>query len=560
LASETDKTVLIVDGETDFRSVLRDRLDQEGIRCLATGSTEQALQTLADAGGTVKVVVSEIELPDGTGLDLLEQIKQRCWRYPVIFLARCGRSQWVKKAIWAGAFEYFDKPVDLTALTQAIRAAMRAGAEYAGPERREPPGQNAAADISPNYRDQLTGVASHRGLMEMLPKLRRYCHQQDMPLGLCMLDIDGFRDLNTRRGFAMCDRILVEFTRRLRRLVRFNDIIGRYGGDEFVILLPGTDGADAHRLAERIIDVLNTDPLHVDGLSVPLPLCIGVVQLDPGDETAAMEFIDRATESVYYAKLRGSDKIVAWQPDLMQETMFWDIDNQKDGPVADVESINIMAWRFRELNRQLASVTNESLKVLIAAVEARDPYTKDHSVKVAGLSRHIAETLDLPGRQVQVIHSAALLHDIGKIGVPDAVLTKPGRLTDEERALIWQHPAIGTKILQQTHFFTAELPLIRHHHEWYDGTGYPDRIKGQDIPIGSRIIQISDAVEAMFASRSYKQPQSVEHVVNELRQGAGKQFDPSLTEPVVALIEQGMLDQLWHGDHINRQLVALSTK
>jgi len=204
-----------------------------------------------------------------------------------------------------------------------------------------------------------------------------------------------------------------------------------------------------------------------------------------------------------------------------------------------------MMWRFRELNRRLANVTSESLRLLVAAVEARDPYTKHHSVRVASYARYLAMELGLPDRQVRIIHSAGLLHDIGKIGIPDAILTKPSRLTEQETELIRQHPNIGVNILEQARFFVAELPLVKHHHEWYNGKGYPDGIAGQDIPLGARIIQIADATEAMLARRSYKKPYELEQTIRQIRDGAGRQFEPMLTDIAIRLMRDGVLERLW---------------
>jgi putative nucleotidyltransferase with HDIG domain len=219
--------------------------------------------------------------------------------------------------------------------------------------------------------------------------------------------------------------------------------------------------------------------------------------------------------------------------------------NESDSPVPDYESINIMMWRFRDLNRRLANVTSESLRLLVAAVEARDPYTKHHSVRVASFARYLATELGLPERQVRTIHSAALLHDIGKIGIPDAILTKPSRLTEQETELIRQHPLIGVNILEQARFFVAELPLVKHHHEWFNGNGYPDKIMGQDIPLGARIIHIADATEAMLARRSYKKPYELEHTVRQVRDGAGRQFDGMITDVAIKLMRDGVLERLW---------------
>jgi diguanylate cyclase (GGDEF)-like protein/putative nucleotidyltransferase with HDIG domain len=552
----TDRQILIVDPDADFSVELSRRLSEAGLSALTTDSVGSALTLLEHDGNSISVVVSEMVFPGGTsgGLVLIEEVRRRCWRQPVIFVSATGRGEWIKQAIWAGAYEYYDKPVDSGALIETIQMAVRVGHEHIQPERRSLTRHGFDPQIGPCLRDPLTGVASHRCVLEMIPKIRHYFHEKRLPVSLCMIDIDRFRELNAQRGLSVCDQVLIEFTRRIRRMIRFNDIIARYGGDEFVLLLPGATSGDAHALSQRIMDAIKESPLRIDGEVIRLPVCVGVVQLDPTDSTADMEFVDRAIEAVHYAKLAGSETVVTWQPGMIHETLLWDSHEASQELSPDMESVNIMAWRFRELNRQLASMTNESLGVLVAAVEARDPYTKNHSVRVAALSRFLADQLGLPARQAQVIHSASLLHDIGKIGIPDAILTKPGRLTSDEFDLIRQHPTIGVNILQQTRSFTAESRLIRYHHERVDGRGYPDGLKGDDIPFGSRIIHVADSVEAMLTRRSYKEPYSAEFVVTELRKGAGTQFDEIIAHLCADLIERGVLLDVWSDEHIAGQL------
>jgi len=535
--------ILLIDSDVGFRSNLAASLSKDGLACLGVAALGEAVQVLRDAP-EVRVIVSEIVLPDREGFDLLRHIADGSRGQPVIFVTGHGSVERAKQAIRLGAFEYFEKPVELALLVRTIRRALEDSEKSPGPGPR-PAGPGTGEVLEARSRDDLTGLASHHYMLEKLPEIRREARKLGRPLSLCMLDIDGFRNLIGHHGLTRCDMILTEAAHRLRRMVRVGDIVGRYGGDEFLIALSGADEEDACALARRIVENLRAHPLDVDGTPIQLPLCAGVAEIDHHDSASDLEFIDRAIEAVYHAKLIGPEAVVAWTPQLVHET----------GPLRSIEelvtlenetdSVNFMMWRFRELNRQLANVSLESLRVLVAAVEARDPYTRDHSVRVAAFARHLAEEVKLTKRQVQVIHSAAMLHDIGKIGVPDSILIKPAKLTEEEFEHIKRHPVIGVNILEQTRFFVTELPLVRHHHERYDGRGYPDGILGSDIPLGSRIIHVADAVEAMLAQRSYKRPCTVEHVLAELENGRGLQFDPEVAVLARDLISRGVLDRIW---------------
>jgi putative nucleotidyltransferase with HDIG domain len=171
----------------------------------------------------------------------------------------------------------------------------------------------------------------------------------------------------------------------------------------------------------------------------------------------------------------------------------------------------------------------EIVWALARAVEAKDPYTRRHSEQVAHYATNLAGALGLPAAQVERIRVSALLHDIGKIGVPDHILTKRGPLTSEEFDHIRRHPALGANILGTISLFTEEARLVRHHHEWWDGRGYPDGLTGEESPLGARIIHVADAMDAMLMDRTYKQGYSVDRMICELVRCAGTQFDPRLS-------------------------------
>jgi len=194
---------------------------------------------------------------------------------------------------------------------------------------------------------------------------------------------------------------------------------------------------------------------------------------------------------------------------------------------------------------QAARIAIESVSALVRTVEAKDPYTKQHSEHVTHYAVNLSRCVKLPVDTIQSIRTASLLHDIGKIGVPDHILTKPGPLTQEEFGLVRQHPLLGAEILRNISVFAGEARLVRHHHENWDGSGYPDGLAGEDIPLGARIINIADSIDAMLMERSYKKSYSVEKMLSELDRCAGAQFDPELARTAVR----------WCGDHPDRMVL-----
>lgn len=180
----------------------------------------------------------------------------------------------------------------------------------------------------------------------------------------------------------------------------------------------------------------------------------------------------------------------------------------------------------------------QTIKAIVAAVDAKDSYTRGHSDRVRELSVAIARELKLPEREQEVIEYMALLHDTGKIGVSESILNKPGRLTDKEYQVIQEHPVIGARIVSEVDFFKKASTIVRHHHEWYNGEGYPDGLKGEDIPLGARIIAVADAFDAITSERPYRRSRSVAEAMAELEANAGRQFDPGVVEAFLRVMRR----------------------
>jgi HD-GYP domain-containing protein (c-di-GMP phosphodiesterase class II) len=175
----------------------------------------------------------------------------------------------------------------------------------------------------------------------------------------------------------------------------------------------------------------------------------------------------------------------------------------------------------------------EGIRALVCAVEAKDHNTRGHSEHVAHYARRLAERIGMPPDQTESVFIAALVHDVGKIGVPDSILTKPGQLTEEELEAIRYHPALGEYIIRNLSVFAAEANIVRHHHENWNGSGYPDGLSGEQIPFPSRVLRVADAMDAMLTQRSYKSPYPIEAMLVELSRCAGREFDIRIASAAV---------------------------
>jgi response regulator RpfG family c-di-GMP phosphodiesterase len=217
-----------------------------------------------------------------------------------------------------------------------------------------------------------------------------------------------------------------------------------------------------------------------------------------------------------------------------QNFKLQDMNRNLEGKVRD------RTKQLAEKHQQLRTAYVQTIRALSEAVDAKDAYTRGHSERVGVYASKIAREMNFPKDVIERVYIAGLLHDVGKIGVRDAVITKPERLTPEEYLEIKAHPEIGFRILEPVEFLRDVAPCVRHHHEWYDGSdrGYPDRLRGDQIPLPSRIILVADTVEAMTSDRPYRKALSLEAVVSEIRKYTGTQFDPKVSEPFLRLIER----------------------
>ena len=342
--------------------------------------------------------------------------------------------------------------------------------------------------------DALTGVLNHGAMQLRVREEIARARRDNAPLGAVILDLDDFKRVNDTRGHAAGDELLRRVARLLQGELRAYDQVARYGGDEFVLLLPGSDEATTAAVAERCRDAIGGQ------------CSIGVAAWHEGlDADGLLEQADRA---LMLAKRTGKGRVAIANPEVERELAL--LQSRSGEPAA--------------------------VQALAAAIEERDHYTHEHSEQVVHLSRGVAMMLGLPGDDVERIAHAALLHDVGKLAMPLEILDKQGPLTSEEWEVMSEHPIAGERILMRTKDLAGIAPLVRHEHEHWDGTGYPDGLERHRIPIGSRVILACDAYIAMTTSRPYRPALSVDEAVAELRAHSGKKYDPEIVDALLDLL------------------------
>lgn len=365
--------------------------------------------------------------------------------------------------------------------------------------------------------DSLTGCLNRRAFFEQLGHVWTNATENNQPLSCIMVDNDHFKRVNDTYGHHAGDEVLRQVSGLLRSMHAPDDLVCRYGGEEFCIVLPGRDARVAEQHAEQI-------RLRIGALSFPdypdlkVTASLGIADLtyQPRDP---QELINQADRCLYVAKNQGRNRVIVYLPQF-----------------AAME----LAPSERELDKpvdQTAAVPFQAVTALVSALAFRDADTAEHSRRVADLVVAASEGL-LDQRQTYILETAALLHDIGKIGVPDHILLKPGKLTSDEWKLMNKHDRIGVEIVAGA-FNCEELSeIIRTHRAFYGGDardrGLP---RGIEIPIGARLLTICDSYDAITSDRPYRKGQSHEAAIAELRRCSGTQFDPGLVEHFITAIE-----------------------
>jgi len=533
--SEHKADILVVDDESGVRRMICEALGVGPHRCAEVGDATAAYDLVCRKH--FDVLISDVAMPGMTGLELLDKVVAVQPECRVILITGVGSSEWAKESIRRGAFDYIEKPFDLHGLRrvvmEALEGSIASAAEGvdAGKERRG----EAVARV-----DGLTGLLTHRSFFDELSRLRALCRRHSHPLTVAVVDVDIFRELNLRHGHGIGDLVLREMGVKLRRVVRDSDVLARFGGDEFALAMPETTVEQARVMAERVRGVLRDLPASLPSDAGAPTVSIGLAESQSGFIESESDLVNRALEAVQAGKRLGRDQIVVWE----------DIAQQDAPPLeADEGSLEQMRERFSHIHQQLKQAYLESTRALVAAVEAKEPYTERHSMAVALYAEGIARIMGLSGDQIASIRTAAMLHDVGKIGIPDSILNKPGPLTESEYALVKRHTVMAAQILEHTSFLRSELPIIVHHHEWWDGSGYPEGLVGEAIPLGARILHVADAMDAMFSVRSYKESFDLERVIEELRQESGRQFDPTVANAAVAWLERNPDQVVQSGSH-----------
>jgi diguanylate cyclase (GGDEF)-like protein/putative nucleotidyltransferase with HDIG domain len=377
--------------------------------------------------------------------------------------------------------------------------------------------------------DELTGLFNRGFFRQRLDEEIARSSRYGEVFSLILIDIDDFKKYNDLSGHLIGDEVLKRISNFTQMTVRNSDICFRYGGDELAVILPQTTIEGGRVVAERIRQGVES---LTDWAFDPLTVSIGLSSW-PTDGVINDDLIRSSDAALYHSKHTGKNRInLACQVALSEVFRIEAaIESDDDESKAQLKTIHTLA----------------------ANLDAKDPYTSGHSAKVSLYASLIAEAMGLTADDVQRIRTAGLLHDIGKIGIPELILKRNGPLTVDEREIMRAHPNLGVSIIEHVESLRGCLAGIQYHHEHFDGGGYPSGLKGSNVPLDARILAVADAFDAMTSPRPYRKTMTRDEALNEIASCSGSQFDPQIVETIAGLRKLQVMR------HVSRRADAMKT-
>lgn len=468
------------------------------------------------------LVLMNQDLPGMSGLEMLKEITERKLGMPVIMIVAEGKEKQGVKAMDRGAYDYLTKDeIRTVALSRAIRRVMQR-------KKLEDNIRESLAKLEKlAIRDGLTGLYNHHHFREVLRNEYRKAKRHVQPLSCIMLDLDHFKSVNDTHGHQFGDLVLEQSANILRRLVRDTDFVARYGGEEFFIILPNTTMKGAFILAERIRNAFSNNIFKKRNIAQTVTVSIGISASSDDNVISDEGLIANADKALYRAKWRGRNNVYTFEETEVEETVILK---------EEVKKMEDFTRRFRVINEHIKENCIESAQDIARDIEKGWDYVHEHSVRVSRYVAKMTRILSLSKEDRNIVKRAALLHDIGLLGISSRVLRKKGKLTKDEYNLIKRHSNLGVRLIKTMKLFEKELPIILYHHERFDGSGYPHKLKGDTIPFGARLLAVVESYDVMLSGTIYKQARSSKDAIKELKECSGSQFDPHMVDVFVKMI------------------------
>ncbi len=386
-------------------------------------------------------------------------------------------------------------------------------------------------------RDAKTNLFNASYLMQRLEEELAQAERSGKSLWLLMMDIDYFKKYNDTYGHVSGDVLLAELAELLTENVRSQDVLGRFGGEEFLLIMPAVDATQAEILALRMRGIVETHdfPMGPDHLCGQITVSIGMAEAKNG--ISAEQLIQDADTAMYAAKESGRNRVCTYQDG--QFRMGGIVVTRMNDIAFESQTISELTTKL-EADAKGGALSPDvvMLTTFLKTLLARESDTAEHCLLANKISMTMGRKLSLSEKELLQLNWGSLLHDIGKLSLNDSVLLKESALTSLEYATMKNHPAIGHELLKNNSYIGDGRQIVLYHHEKWDGTGYPHQLEGETIPLLVRICSVADSVAAMAVDRPYRKALKKTEILHQLRLNSGTQFDPALVAAFVSMADE----------------------
>lgn len=379
-------------------------------------------------------------------------------------------------------------------------------------------------------KDYHTGLYNRRFLEDAVEKELSYSRRHNQSFSVMMMDLDYFKSINDAYGHEMGDIVLKQFARFIKSMLRRHDTVIRFGGEEFIIIAPRTDRATSLLLGRRIIEEVSEHSFGTKKNAIKLKLSMGIASYpEDGLIMDGMCLVYLADKVLRRVKEFGGSDIATTAK----------LEKAECGALAESEAeVRTLKRKVERLARRANQCVVEAVFAFAKTIGMKDRYTERRVENGVLYAEAVAKALGLPKTKIELVRKAAILHDLGKVGIDEDILRKKAKLTAQEYDMIKTHPKIGADIIKPIKFLSDLVPYIHHHHERWDGKGYPSGLKGEDIPIGARILALIDVYQSLTSNRPYRKAYSKEEALGIIEKESGKAYDPRVTETFLKVMKR----------------------